>query len=159
MDIFLAILSGVLIFLGILGSLLPVLPGTPLAWLGILLLHFTKYADFSFTFWIIFTLVMLLISVLDYFIPIWGTKHFGGTKAGVYGATIGLIVGLFLGPVGIVAGPFIGAFIGELIVNRRDVNRALKSATGSFIGFLLGIGLKLTFCGFAIYYYIQAVFT
>ena len=158
MDIFLAILSGVLILLGIVGSFLPVLPGPPLSWLGIVLLHFTSYASYSWQFWIVFTGAMILVTVLDYFIPMWGTKRFGGSKAGVYGSTIGLIVGLFFGPFGIILGPFLGALIGELIVNTKDVNRALKSAFGSFIGFLLGIGLKLTFCGFAVYYFVKALF-
>ena len=101
---------------------------------------------------------MILITVLDYFIPIWGTKKFGGSKAGVIGSGIGLIVGLFFGPLGIILGPFLGALAGELITNQTEIKKALRSATGSFIGFLFGTGLKLVFCGFMAYYFVSEVF-
>jgi uncharacterized protein YqgC (DUF456 family) len=158
MDIALAILSGLLIFVGLLGAILPVIPGPILAWVGILILHFTSYADFSSTFLWVSALIVIAITVLDYFIPIWGTKKFGGTKAGVTGSTIGLVVGLFFGPFGIILGPFIGALVGELVANREEFSKALKSATGSFIGFLLGTGLKLIYCGVMIYYFLSEVF-
>lgn len=102
--------------------------------------------------------VMVVITALDYFIPMWGTKRFGGTKAGVTGSTIGLIVGLFLGPIGIVVGPFLGALAGELITAPDEFKRALRSATGSFVGFLLGTGLKLIYGGLAAFYFFRELF-
>ena len=158
MDIALAILSGLLLFIGLLGAVLPVIPGPILSWVGILILHFTAYAEFSTTFLTVSAAIVVAITALDYLIPIWGTKKFGGTRAGVVGSTIGLIVGLFLGPVGIIFGPFFGALIGELVANKDDFSKALKSATGSFLGFLLGTGLKLVYCGMMIYYYFSEVF-
>lgn len=158
MDITLAILSGLLIFIGIIGSILPVLPGTPLCWLGLLVLHFSKYADYTTTFLVVMAAVMIVVSVLDYFIPVWGTKRFGGSKAGVVGSTIGLIGGLFFGPIGIIFGPFLGAFLGEMLVNKTAFKQAMKSATGSFIGFLLSTGLKLVYGGFTAFYFLKAVF-
>src|SRR5690606_10048424 len=157
LDIALAILSGLLILTGIIGSILPVLPGTPLCWVGLLLLHFSKYADYTTTFLVVMAAVMVVISFLDYLIPVWGTKRFGGSKAGVTGSTIGLIVGLFFGPVGIILGPFVGAFLGEILVNRTAFKGAMKSATGSFIGFLLSTGLKLVYGGLTAYYFFKAI--
>lgn len=157
MDITLAILAGILVLSGLLGSILPFLPGPPLSWLGLLTIHFTAYEMYSITFLVVTFGVMVIITVLDYMIPIWGTKKFGGSRAGVLGSTIGLIVGLFFGPVGIIAGPFVGAFLGEFMVNRSEFRVAMRSATGSFVGFLFGTGLKLAYSGMAIYYFVKAL--
>lgn len=158
MDLLFFILGALLILLGFVGSLLPVLPGPPLAWLGILLTHFAHSVQFSSSFLILSAAIMILITILDYFIPIWGTKRFGGTRAGIIGSTIGLIVGLFFGPLGIILGPFFGALVGELVSNQKELKKALRSATGSFIGFLLGTGIKMVFCGFMAYYFTSEVF-
>jgi hypothetical protein len=157
-DLALAIICGIFVFIGLLGSILPVLPGPALSWVGILVLHFTDYVDFSTAFLVGTGIVMVLITVLDYFIPIWGTKRFGGTKSGVTGSTIGLVLGLFFPPWGIILGPFLGALAGEILANRKEFKKALRSATGSFLGFLLGTGLKLIYCSFLIYHYFKAVF-
>lgn len=157
MELVLVILCGIFVVVGLLGSVLPVLPGPALSWVGILILHFTSYADFSNGFLIGTAVAMVVISVLDYFIPIWGTKRFGGTKSGVTGSTVGLVAGLFFPPLGIILGPFLGALIGEILANRKEFKKAVRSATGSFLGFLLGTGLKLIYCGILIYYYFKAV--
>lgn len=157
MDIALAVIAAILLLTGFFGSILPVLPGVPLSWIGLLLLHFSVYADFSVTFLSVSFAVMALITALDYIIPVWGTKRFGGTRGGVIGSSVGLVAGLFFMPVGIVAGPFLGALIGELINSPKETKKALRSATGSFIGFLLGTGFKLAFCGWAVWQYIKAV--
>lgn len=157
MDIFLAILSGILIGVGVVGSVLPVLPGPPIAWVGLLVLYFTKYADFSVSFMVITAAIMIVVTALDFLIPAWGTKKFGGSKAGVTGSAVGLVVGLFFGPLGIVLGPFAGAFLGEIIANGTEFKLALKSATGSFIGFLLSTGLKLIYGGMCAFYFFKAV--
>jgi uncharacterized protein YqgC (DUF456 family) len=83
--------------------------------------------------------------VLDYYVPIWGTKKFGGSKWGAYGSAIGLIAGLFLGPCGIFIGAFAGAFVGEFL-NDKNPNRALKAAFGSFIGLMAGMAVKVILC-------------
>ncbi len=158
LDVFLAILSGILILTGVLGSVFPVIPGPPIAWGGLLILKFTSYSEMSWNVIIVMAILMVLITVLDVMIPIWGTKKFGGTKAGIRGSTIGLVVGLFFGPLGIILGPFLGAFIGELMVNRENTKGAFKSALGSFLGFLLGTGLKLVYGGFAIWFFVEDVF-
>jgi len=144
MDWFLAILGGLLILIGLLGALLPVLPGPPLSFIGLLLLHFTRWADFSTQFLVIMGVLATLVTAVDYVVPMWGTKKFGGSKAGVRGSTIGLVIGVFFfPPIGIIIGPFLGALIAELMINSDDFNKALKSGIGSLVGFLMGTGLKL----------------
>ena len=144
MEYLLLTLSIVLIIIGIIGCLVPVLPGPPLSFGGILILHFTPFAEYSRNLLIILGVVAGIVTILDYFVPIWGTKKFGGSKYGVRGSLIGLLVGLlFLGPLGIVLGPFLGALLGELLFDSSDFKRALKAAFGSFVGFLFSTGLKL----------------
>ncbi|QFZ54758.1 DUF456 domain-containing protein [Oceanihabitans sp. IOP_32] len=142
MDIILVIASTLFIILGILGSFLPVLPGPLTSWLGLLLLHFTDAIPMNIDFVIITLVIAILIWVLDYIIPVIGTKRFGGTKYGMIGTTLGLIVGLIAPiPGGIIIGPFVGALIGELL-NKADSKTALKAAFGSFIGFLTSTFIK-----------------
>ena len=156
MDIILIILAFVCIILGIIGSVLPILPGVPLSYVGILLLHFTEKVQFSIPFLILWAILVILVQLLDYYVPIWGTRKFGGSKRGIWGCAIGMVVGIFFGPWGIVLGPFLGAIVGELTGGKRT-QAAIKAGLGSFIGFLLGIVSKLVVGGFLLYYGIQAV--
>ena len=143
MDILLLFLGLIFMILGIIGAFLPVLPGPVTGWVGLLLLHLTKAVPQDWTFLGITLAIAVLIYILDYIIPAMGTKKFGGSKYGVYGTTIGLLIGLiFFPPFGIIIGPFVGAFIGELMYDSKDSARALKAAFGSFIGFLFSTGLK-----------------
>ncbi len=156
MDIFLIITAGLLLLIGFAGVILPLLPGLPLSYVGILVLHFSKAFEFSSEFLIFWAIIVVVVQVLDYFIPVWGTKKFGGTKRGVWGSGIGLIVGLFFGPMGIILGPFVGAFLGELTANKSSKD-AFRAAWGSFVGILVSASLKLIVAGFLIYYYVEAV--
>jgi uncharacterized protein YqgC (DUF456 family) len=170
MDIVLIILGALCLLVGIIGCIAPVLPGVPLAYLGLLLLHWTERVHFSWQFLTIWAVVVVVIQILDYFIPAWGTKKFGGTKWGVWGSTIGLFVGLFMGPFGIILGPFAGAVVGELLYFNRypspindsttdgtntRFNRALRAGFGSFIGLLAGTVLKLVCCGMMVFYFVK----
>ncbi len=156
MDIFLIILAGFLLLLCVLGNILPALPGTPLGYVGLLLLQLTDKVQFSTTFLLVWAAIVIVVQVLDYVVPAWGTKRFGGSKAGVWGSTIGLIVGLFMGPWGIILGPFAGAVLGE-IIQGKNTNEALRAGFGSFIGLLTGTIIKMICSGFMIYYYIDAL--
>ena len=142
MDIFLTILGLLFMIIGLIGSFLPVLPGPPLSWVGLLLLYLTNAIPNDWVFLGITLVIALLVFALDYIIPAIGAKKFGGTRAGMIGTTIGLIVGI-LAPIpgGIIIGPFVGALIGELS-NRADSKTAIKAAFGSFIGFLTGTFIK-----------------
>lgn len=158
MDYFLLAIAIILIIAGILGCILPIIPGPPLSFLGILVLHFTDFATYSTRFLLIAASIAVFVTVLDYLVPIWGTKRFGGTKAGMWGATIGMIVGMiFLGPLGLIFGPLVGAIIGESIkgANNKD---AFRSGIGAFVGFLLGVGLKLAASIYITYHFIKGIF-
>ncbi len=142
-------LSIVLIIVGIIGCVLPVIPGPPLSFVGILLIHFTRFSDYETVTLVILGTIAIVVQVLDYIVPVWGTKKFGGTKYGSWGSIIGLIIGLFflpaIGPFGIItilSGPFFGAWIGETIGGQEN-KKALKAAFGSFVGFLAGTFMKL----------------
>ncbi len=157
-DVLLIILAGILMFVGLAGCILPIIPGPPISFAGLLVLEATEKVDFSGNFLLIMFLLAVAVTALDYIIPIWGTKKFGGTRAGVIGSTIGLIIGLFVfPPFGIIIGPFAGAIVGEMI-KKDDFNKAVKSGIGSFIGFLLGTGIKLIVSSLMVYYYFKEVF-
>jgi uncharacterized protein YqgC (DUF456 family) len=155
MDYVWIISGGILLLAGVLGCFLPVLPGPPLAFVGLLLQQLKSSPPFSTRFMVVFLLIAIAITILDYVIPVYGTKKFGGSKYGVWGSTLGLLVGLFLGPIGIILGPFVGALIGELIA-AADPAHALRAATGSFIGFLAGTFLKLIACLVMVGYWINS---
>ncbi|MGB5371384.1 MAG: DUF456 domain-containing protein [Flavobacteriaceae bacterium] len=144
MDIVLLFLGLILMLVGILGSFLPVLPGPPVSWIGLLLLYLTKAVPDDWWLLGITAGIALIVFALDYIIPAMGTQRFGGTKAGMIGTTLGLLVALIfpiLGLFGIIIWPFVGALVGELI-NKADQKTALKAAFGSFMGFLTGTFLK-----------------
>jgi len=144
MEYFLLILGLLLMIVGIIGSLLPALPGLPISWVGILMLYLCE--GISINYWILAVtlLIAVIIGILDYIIPAKGTKYFGGSKYGIWGTNIGLVVGIFAPiPFGFLIGPFVGALVGELIYNSQEKGRAFKAATGSFIGFLAGTFMKV----------------
>lgn len=158
LEYFLLALGITLIIIGLIGCIIPVIPGPPLSFLGMLSLEYTRWGNFdSDTLWT-FGLIAIVVTVLDYVVPIWGTKKFGGSRAGIWGASIGLIIGLFFGPLGIILGPFIGAFVGELTQNTAT-NKALIAALGSFVGILMGVILKLVASGFMTYYFVIELFS
>lgn len=145
MDILLIVLGAVCMLLGLLGCVLPALPGPPVSYVGLLLLHCTDRIQFSLTEMLVLLLLVIVAQVLDYFIPILGSKYSGGTRWGSWGAFVGSVVGLFFLPAGLFLGPFLGAVAGELL-RAADLARALKSGIGALAGFLLGTVLKLSLC-------------
>ena len=167
MDILLIVLGAICLLLGLVGCVAPVVPGVPLSYLGLLLLHWTERVQFSWQFLVVWGVVVVVIQILDYFIPAWGTKKFGVTKYGVWGSTIGLFAGFLMGPLGIIIGPFVGAVVGELIYfnrhpqdtigkpNNTNFNRALRAGFGSFVGLLAGTLVKVICCGVMIAYFVK----
>ena len=143
--IILAILAGLI---GIAGSILPGLPGTPFSWIGMLVLYIWGSgvngvgAPMSLQTLIVWGIVVLIVSVIDYIVPMYLTRVAGGSKYAERGALIGLIAGIFLTPIGMIAGSFIGALIAEMEWAKKDFSSALKAALGSFLGFMLGTGIK-----------------
>ncbi len=144
MDTFLLLAGFLLTLIGIIGSFIPILPGPPTGWAGLLLLYLTSIVPMDW--WVLgITLgIAITITILDYIIPAMGTKKSGGSRYGMWGTTIGLIIGLFSPiPLGFLIGAFIGAFIGEMIYDSKDTSRATKAAFGSFLGFLTSTFIKL----------------
>jgi uncharacterized protein YqgC (DUF456 family) len=153
-DILFVILGCCLLLGGLVGCVLPLIPGPPLSFVALLLLQGTRFAGFSTKFLLVTAGVTVVVTIFDYILPVWGTKRWGGSRAGVVGAMVGLLAGLFFLPIGIVVGPFAGAVVGEML-SGRDTNAALRSGVGSFIGFLLGTGVKLAVCITFMFYFIR----
>ena len=144
MEYFLLVVGFSLMLLGIVGSILPALPGPPVSWAGILLLYFCPGIETNYWLLSITLVIAVVIGILDYVIPAKGTKYYGGSSYGIWGTNIGLVIGIFAPiPFGFLIGPFVGALIGELIYNSSEGKRALKAATGSFLGFLAGTFMKV----------------
>jgi uncharacterized protein YqgC (DUF456 family) len=141
---------------GVAGSLLPALPGPPIAYAGLWLQQLRDPNPFTLKFLLLWGALTLATMILDYYVPIWGTKKFGGTKYGVWGCTLGFLAAFWMGPMGVIIGPFVGAFLGELLARQNSAN-ALKAAIGSFVGFLTGSFLKLLVCFFMIYYIVASI--
>jgi len=150
--------------IAIIGCIIPGLPGTPIAYAGLWIAQATDRVDFSWQFLLIWGIVTVVVSVLDYAVPAWGTKQFGGTKYGVWGSTIGVFVGLLFGAAGVILGPLVGAILFELLaialhgqINRENIAAAFRAGWGSFIGILVGTVLKLICCGLMTTALIQAI--
>jgi uncharacterized protein YqgC (DUF456 family) len=147
MDGLLLVLGFICMLVGILGSLLPVLPGPAIRWLGILLLYCTKAVPMNY--WVIGStlLITVILVILDYIIPAGGTKRSGGSIYGIWGTNIGLVFGLLAPiPFGFLIRPFLGALIGELVFDPNNHNRAFKAATGSLVGFLASTFIQFLVC-------------
>jgi uncharacterized protein YqgC (DUF456 family) len=156
MDLLWIIIAGVFMFIGFVGCIVPILPGPPIAYIGLLLMQLTDPRPFEMDFMVMMAFIVIGVTVIDNVIPVYGTKKMGGSKKGVWGATIGLVIGLFFAPIGLIVGPFAGAFVGEMI-GGKDTRTALKSGLGSLVGFLMGTGLKLIVSGWILAKYIAAI--
>ncbi|MCR5464534.1 MAG: DUF456 domain-containing protein [Bacteroidales bacterium] len=155
--IILAVLAGII---GIAGSILPGLPGPPISWAGLLILHIwgngTNAAGNPMTtkFLLIWLAITIVVCIIDYVVPAYFTRVTGGSKAAGRGAIIGLIVGMFVPPVGIILGTLGGAFLAEFLVSRKNGWESTKSAVGALLGFFFGTGIKLIASGLMMYYII-----
>ena len=157
MDILLIIIGSICLLAGLIGCIVPMLPGPPIAYLALVLLHFTDKVQFTITQLFLWLLLVIAIQVLDYFIPMFGVKRFGGNSWGNWGCIICTFAGLFLFPPwGVIIGPFAGAFIGELL-GGKETHHALKAGFGAFVGFLMGTVLKVAVCGWFIFCFISAL--
>ena len=155
LDILLIIVGILFLLVGLAGCVIPAIPGPPISYIAILILHFTEKYQFSSEFLLLWAAVAIVVTILDNVIPIWGTKKYGGSKKAVWGSMIGLVIGMFVfPPFGIIIGPFLGAVAGELI-DGKETSAAIKAGFGAFVGFLGGTILKLIASGMMTYYFIQ----
>lgn len=142
---------------GIVGAIMPALPGPPLSFASLLTVYFTCPGTISGRLLLTMLILTIFVSVLDYVAPIWLTKVGGGSKAAIWGSTFGLIAGLFFMPIGLILGPLAGAFIGE-VSNNSSVGKATKVALMSFVSFLLTTGAKLILSALMTYYTMVAIY-
>ena len=160
MDLTLVILAFVLLITGIIGSIVPMIPGPPFSYIGLLLLQWSRYGDFTTSFLWLWAVITVIITVGDYFLPAMMAHKFGGSRWAITGAMLGLLAGMiFFPPLGLIIGSFLGALAGEMIHNHSNSAKALKVALGAFLAFILGTGAKLTISGVMMYYAIKTMFS
>lgn len=128
---------------GLVGAFLPILPGPPLSWLGLICVFLIQGIPFQWG-WLMGTFVVTAaITVLDFVLPAMGAKKCGGSKAGVWGSVMGMILGLIIfPPFGIFVGAFLGAFVSELFISKTSINQASHIAWGALIGFITSSMMK-----------------
>lgn len=156
MDLLLYVFSGLLISAGLVGALLPVVPGPLIGYAGLVIMYFASRDPFSGKFLLIYGLLTAVVMLLDYLIPAYGARLLRGSRYGVMGCSIGVVLGLFFPPYGFIIGPLAGAFLGELL-SGRSIKAALRSGAGSFAGFLAGTGLKVILSASMLYYYLKGL--
>ena len=159
MNVLLIIIGLILALAGMVGCILPVLPGPLLSFCALILLSWIKnWQIFSQTFLMVMSAVTALLIVLDYVAPALGAKKYGASKRGLWGSAIGMIIGIFfIPPWGMIVGAFIGALAGEL-ASGKSGSKALRAGWGILIGNVLGVGLKLAFTAVVLFYYVKAMF-
>ena len=157
MDIFVMILGAICVLIGVAGSLIPILPGTPVSYVGLLLLLAVDGCTFSVKFLLIMLSLVVLQQILNYVIPVWGVKKYGGSKAGQWGSVVGLLIGLLFMPWGMIVGPFLGAIVGEMM-SGKNPSDSLRAGFGSFVGNLLTMVFGLVLSAIMAYYYFAELF-
>jgi uncharacterized protein YqgC (DUF456 family) len=157
--IILIVLGLLLALAGLIGCLLPVVPGPPLSFLALLLISLAKnWEPFSATFLIVMGCLTAAVAVMDYLIPIKGAQKYGASRYGIWGSMIGMLVGIFFfPPLGMILGAFLGAFLGELFAGRAGRD-AVRAGWGTFMGTMLSTVLKVVFCGVVLFFYVKAMF-
>lgn len=159
MPYFSLIITIILFIIGIIGTVLPLIPGVTVIWAGMLLYGIlTGFpAGLTLGFYLLQGIAALLVIGVDYISTAAGTKRSGGSKAATWGAALGLLLGTFIfGPVGFIIGPFLGALMGELL-NGIPFDRALRASFGSLVGMLGGIIVKLLIEAAMIFWFIKRI--
>ena len=163
MDITISIIAIMAGIIGIAGSILPGLPGPPVSWVGLLILYIWGNGvngagePLSLAALIVWGVVVVAVTVVDYIVPPLLTKKMGGSRYAEKGSLYGMIFGIIFTPVGMILGSFLGALIAELAIAKKNLDEALNAAVGSFLGFILGTGIK-TICAVLILWQIIVYF-
>ena len=151
------IIIGIIIALiGIIGCIIPAVPGPPLNFLALVILELGIYTGYSTEFYLFWAAVTLLVTVLDYALPIMGAKVYKASGFGIWGSVIGMIIGIiFFPPFGMIIGLFFGAVIGELLAGKEEW-QALKVGSATFLASMFMILIKLAASGVMTYYFVKA---
>jgi uncharacterized protein YqgC (DUF456 family) len=152
------VFGSILMLLGLAGSILPILPGPPLSFIGLFLLALIKHFSppLTLTFVIILAIVTILVIALDYIIPLLGAKRYGASKWGVWGSVLGMAIGIFWSPFAMLLGAFIGAVLVEWLVG-KEKGEALRACWGVVMGTLFATILRLGVSGMMTYYFVLAL--
>ena len=157
MDIFLVILGAICVIIGLLGSVIPIIPGSPISYVGMSLLLLVDGCTYTTTYMLVMLGLVVIKQVLDYYIPIWGIKKYGGSKYGQWGGLIGLFLGLPFLPWGLIVGPFLGAVVAEMLIGKTD-EESIRAGVGSLIGNLLSVVLSIVLSGVMAYSFFAEVY-
>ncbi len=149
-EIFILLVVFCFLLIGVIGSIVPIIPGPIISYIGVLVLHFFTDINFSIKEIIIYGIITVLVFVSDYILQFLGVKKLGGQKNALYGTILGIFIGLFFPPIGLVLGPFLGAFLGALI-DSKEQKKAIRIALGALLGFIFGTFLKLIYSASIIY--------
>jgi uncharacterized protein len=152
------VIGSILMLLGLAGSILPILPGPPLSFIGLFLLALLKHFSppLTPTLVIILAIVTILVIAMDYIIPLLGAKRYGASKWGVWGSALGMAIGIFWSPFAMLLGAFIGAVVVEWLIGKKE-GGALRAGWGVVMGTLLATILRLGVSGMMTYYFVRAL--
>ncbi|MFW6149874.1 MAG: DUF456 domain-containing protein [Atribacterota bacterium] len=155
----LIIIGVILNIIGIIGVILPALPGIVLNYIALILLYIAKgEAEFSLRILIVFGIITLLVTLLDYILPLLGARKYGASRIGILGSVIGMLVGIiFFPPFGIIFGLLIGAFLGELIAGKEQ-SQALRAGFATFLGSLTSMVVQLLLAIVMTFYFLSQLF-
>ncbi|MCU9613886.1 DUF456 family protein [Caldibacillus lycopersici] len=153
------LIISILFVLAFVGLVYPILPSSLFLLLSFVVYGiFYSFGDFHWTFWTIQIFLFILLFTTDYLANLFSLKKFGGSKAGMWGSTFGLLIGPFVIPfLGIIIGPFLGAVIAELLVHRISFSDAVKIGLGSVVGFIGSVVVKSLIMIFMIVYFLIVV--
>jgi uncharacterized protein YqgC (DUF456 family) len=159
LEAFVVFMSSMLVVLGFVGSFLPVLPGPPLTFMGLLLLALVRHfaSPLTGTLVIFMGMSTMAVLILDQVIPLLGARRYGASKWGIWGSIAGMVVGCFFSPFAVLFGAFFGAVVAEWLVHRQK-GRAFRAGWGVFVGTLFGVVLKLGICGLMTFDVLRALF-
>lgn len=158
METILIVFGALLMITGLIGAFLPIFPGLPFSYVGLLMLQFTENPPFTLRFMIVWAVIVVMIQFLEQIASVAGAKKMGASAYGIWGSLIGAIVGFVMfPPFGIVFGPIIGAFIGELL-NKKTTQVALRSAMGAVLGFFISTFIKVVVALIMTYHFVMNAF-
>jgi len=154
METIFIIIGAILMLTGFIGAFLPVLPGLPFSYAGLLILQLTEPTPFTLRFMIVWAVIVVMIQFLEQIASVAGAKRMGATSYGIWGSVIGAVAGIFIfPPFGIVLGPIIGAYVGELI-NKKTSRVAFRSAMGAVLGLFVSTFIKVVIAIVMAYYFV-----
>jgi len=158
LSVLLVILGIVLLAAGLVGCILPILPGPPIAFLALICVSIDQgWQTYSALEWAVLGALVILVTILDFLVPMMGAKKYGASRTAIWISVVGMVVGLILfPPFGMLIGAFVGAFLGELMAGKGSAE-ALRPAWGVFVGTVVGTGLKLAVCGVIAFYFVAAL--